>query len=74
MVWFRAVEYLRTVLRRRSQMPRQKSFSCPTDLTVSILGGKWRVVILAYLKEGVRDPEAHARFVAEIRAIPPELP
>jgi len=34
-------------------MPRQKSFGCPTELTVSILGGKWRVVILAYLKEGV---------------------
>ena len=34
-------------------MLRQKSFGCPTELTVSLLGGKWRVVILAYLKEGV---------------------
>jgi DNA-binding HxlR family transcriptional regulator len=34
-------------------MPRQKSFGCPTELAVSILGSKWRVVILAYLKEGV---------------------
>jgi DNA-binding HxlR family transcriptional regulator len=34
-------------------MRRQKSYGCPTELTVSILGGKWRVVILAYLKEGV---------------------
>lgn len=34
-------------------MPRQRLFGCPTELTVSILGGKWRVVILAYLKEGV---------------------
>ena len=34
-------------------MPRQKLFGCPTELTVTILGGKWRVVILAYLKEGV---------------------
>ena len=34
-------------------MPRQKSFGCPTELTVTVLGGKWRVVILAYLKEGV---------------------
>ena len=34
-------------------MPRQKLFGCPTELTVSILGGKWRVVILAYLKEGI---------------------
>jgi len=32
---------------------RQKSFGCPTELTVSVLGSKWRVVILAYLKEGV---------------------
>jgi DNA-binding HxlR family transcriptional regulator len=34
-------------------MSRQKLFGCPTELTVSVLGGKWRVVILAYLKEGV---------------------
>jgi DNA-binding HxlR family transcriptional regulator len=34
-------------------MPRQKSFGCPTELAVSVLGAKWRVVILAYLKEGV---------------------
>jgi DNA-binding HxlR family transcriptional regulator len=32
---------------------RQKSYGCPTELTVSVLGGKWRVVILAYLKEDV---------------------
>ena len=32
---------------------RQKSFGCPTELTVSVLGSKWRVVILAYLKEDV---------------------
>jgi DNA-binding HxlR family transcriptional regulator len=34
-------------------MARQSSFGCPTELAVSVLGGKWRVVILAYLKEGV---------------------
>jgi DNA-binding HxlR family transcriptional regulator len=34
-------------------MPRPKSFGCPTELTMSVLGAKWRVVILAYLKEGV---------------------
>jgi DNA-binding HxlR family transcriptional regulator len=33
-------------------MARQSSFGCPTELAVSVLGGKWRVVILAYLKEG----------------------
>jgi DNA-binding HxlR family transcriptional regulator len=32
---------------------RQKSFGCPTELTVSVLGGKWRVIILVYLKEDV---------------------
>jgi DNA-binding HxlR family transcriptional regulator len=25
---------------------------CPVELTVDVIGGKWRVVILAYLKEG----------------------
>src|SRR5262245_33467650 len=34
-------------------MPVRKSFGCPTELAVTVLGGKWRVVILAYLKEGV---------------------
>jgi DNA-binding HxlR family transcriptional regulator len=34
-------------------MPVQKSFGCPTELALSVLGGKWRVVILAHLKEGV---------------------
>jgi DNA-binding HxlR family transcriptional regulator len=34
-------------------MSRQQSFGCATELTITVLGGKWRVVILAYLKEGV---------------------
>jgi DNA-binding HxlR family transcriptional regulator len=34
-------------------MMRKKSFGCPTELALSVLGSKWRVVILAYLKEGV---------------------
>jgi DNA-binding HxlR family transcriptional regulator len=34
-------------------MSRPKSFGCPTELAMSVLGAKWRVVILAYLKEGV---------------------
>jgi len=36
-----------------SKHARAKSFGCPTELTMTVLGAKWRVVILAYLKEGV---------------------
>ncbi|MFB9238773.1 winged helix-turn-helix transcriptional regulator [Plantactinospora siamensis] len=28
-------------------------YRCPVELTVDLLGGKWRTVILAYLKEGM---------------------
>jgi DNA-binding HxlR family transcriptional regulator len=28
-------------------------YPCPVELTVDLLGGKWRTVILAHLKEGV---------------------
>ncbi len=27
-------------------------YHCPVEVTVDVVGGKWRVVILAYLKEG----------------------
>src|SRR5689334_8956059 len=27
-------------------------FSCPVELALELLGGKWRVVILAYIKQG----------------------
>ncbi|HEY0535015.1 MAG TPA: helix-turn-helix domain-containing protein [Actinoplanes sp.] len=30
-----------------------KRYSCPVELTVDIIGGRWRTVILARLKEGV---------------------
>jgi len=30
-----------------------KRYHCPVELTVDVVGGKWRVVILARLKEGV---------------------
>jgi DNA-binding HxlR family transcriptional regulator len=62
-------------------MPRQKSFGCPTELTVSVLGGKWRVVILAYLKEGVhrygelkrRLPGISGKVLTQqLRALAPE--
>jgi DNA-binding HxlR family transcriptional regulator len=29
-----------------------KSFNCPTEFTLQILGGKWKTVILCYLKIG----------------------
>lgn len=32
-------------------MPRR--LSCPVELTVDVIGGRWRTVILARLKEGV---------------------
>jgi DNA-binding HxlR family transcriptional regulator len=29
-----------------------KSFNCPTEFTLQVLGGKWKTVILCYLKTG----------------------
>ena len=28
-----------------------KNFNCPTEFTLKVLGGKWKTVILCYLKE-----------------------
>jgi DNA-binding HxlR family transcriptional regulator len=28
-----------------------RSYSCPVELSLAVLGGKWRVVILAHLKQ-----------------------
>ena len=30
---------------------RSKIFGCPTELTLDVLGGKWKTVILCYLNE-----------------------
>lgn len=30
-------------------------FSCPVELTLEVIGGKWKAVILAHLKEGPRS-------------------
>ncbi|MEU8231732.1 helix-turn-helix domain-containing protein [Actinoplanes sp. NPDC048967] len=30
-----------------------KRYSCPVELTVDVIGGRWRTVLLAHLKEGV---------------------
>lgn len=31
----------------------RERYHCPVEVTVDVLGGKWRPVILAHLKEGV---------------------
>ncbi|MCO8270123.1 helix-turn-helix transcriptional regulator [Actinoplanes sp. TRM 88003] len=28
-------------------------YRCPVEVTIDVIGGKWRVVILSYLKEGI---------------------
>ena len=43
-----------------------KSFSCPTEFTLQVLGGKWKTVILCYLKVGP------LRY-AELRKLIPNL-
>ena len=41
-------------------------FHCPTEFTLAVLGGKWKTVILSYLKE------RPCRY-AELRALVPRL-
>lgn len=45
---------------------RAQHFGCPVELTLSVLGGKWKVVLLARLKE---RPHRYA----ELRALTPAL-
>jgi DNA-binding HxlR family transcriptional regulator len=33
-------------------VPKQR-YSCPVELTVDVVGGRWRTVLLSHLKEGV---------------------
>jgi DNA-binding HxlR family transcriptional regulator len=41
----------------------QRRFSCGVELAIEILGGKWKPVILAHLKDGaLRYGELHARL------------
>jgi DNA-binding HxlR family transcriptional regulator len=44
----------------------RRSFSCPVELALEILGGKWKTVILAHLKE-------RSLRYAELRALIPAL-
>jgi DNA-binding HxlR family transcriptional regulator len=43
-----------------------RSFNCPTEFTLQVLGGKWKTVILCYLKIGP------LRY-AELRKLMPSL-
>lgn len=43
-----------------------RKFSCPVELSLEIIGGKWKPVILAHLKQG------RLRY-AELRALMPSL-
>src|ERR1700686_5506230 len=43
-----------------------KSFNCPTEFTLEVLGGKWKTVILCYLKQ------RPCRY-AELRKLVPKL-
>src|SRR5260370_19286771 len=43
-----------------------QSFNCPTEFTLQVLGGKWKTVILCYLKLGP------LRY-AELRKLIPKL-
>ncbi|MGW3605139.1 winged helix-turn-helix transcriptional regulator [Micromonospora sp. NPDC005161] len=36
-----------------TEVTMAERYRCPVELTVDLLGGKWRTVILAHLKEGV---------------------
>lgn len=49
-------------------MPKKlaKAFNCPTEFSLAILGGKWKTVILCYLKQ------RPLRF-AELRTLMPKL-
>lgn len=33
---------------------KKKSFNCPAELTVSLLGGKWKVIVLWLLRNGAQ--------------------
>ena len=43
-----------------------KTFNCPTEFTLAVLGGKWKTVILCYLKQ---QPWRYS----DLRKLVPEL-
>jgi DNA-binding HxlR family transcriptional regulator len=46
--------------------PLAKTFNCPTEFALTVLGGKWKTIILAYLSE------RPCRY-AELRQLLPKL-
>ena len=46
--------------------PLAKAFNCPTEFALSVLGGKWKTILLAYLSE---RPCSYA----ELRRLVPKL-
>lgn len=44
----------------------RSTYACPVELALDVLGGKWRVVILARIKEG-------ARRYADLRRLVPRM-
>jgi DNA-binding HxlR family transcriptional regulator len=45
-------EAIKYALRGRHPEVRVKQYHCPVELTLDVVGGKWRVLILAHLKQG----------------------
>ncbi|NUS15038.1 MAG: helix-turn-helix transcriptional regulator [Streptomyces sp.] len=43
-----------------------RPFSCPVELTLEVIGGKWATVVLAHLKEGVHRYGALRRRMPEV--------
>ena len=43
-----------------------KRYHCPVEVTVDVIGGRWRTVVLAHLKEGVQ------RY-GELRRLMPDI-
>ncbi len=44
----------------------ERTYACPVELALEVLGGKWRVVVLARIKEG-------ARRYADLRRLVPGI-
>lgn len=47
-------------------MPAQSSFGCPVDVPVSVVGGKWKLVLLFYLLQQPRRTGELRRLVPGI--------